>query len=80
MSNIPVNGWFNSKIGKIAPQTDSAPRNIAAVAGTFSCANRPNLTHRTISQKTSTIRNGSDTELPDFTNISLRACDKVFAS
>ena len=56
---IPPSGSFNSSIRKIAPESDSAPMNSTTTTSLLRGANRPKLTKVTVSQNTSTTRNGT---------------------
>src|SRR5262249_42922365 len=52
------------RVRKIAPATESAPTTSATVTVGLKRANRPKPTNSTHIQKTSTVRNGHEIELP----------------
>src|SRR5262245_11314944 len=70
----PSNGWSSSRIRKIAPDTESAQTNRVASTVALGGAKRPKLTNRTVSQNTSTTRNGIAIELPLCSISNQRVC------
>ena len=70
----PSNGWSSSRIRKIAPETDSAQTNRAAITVALGGAKRPKLTKIKMSQKTSTTRNGVGIALSLCSTSNQRVC------
>src|SRR6516164_10499648 len=70
----PLNGWYISRMRKIAPDADKAISTRATNAVGLSGVNRLKLTNRIVSQDTSTTRNGTGMPPLDCSNNTSRIC------
>src|SRR5580765_5700622 len=68
----PSNGWSSSRIRKIAPDTDTAASNSAAMAMELPGAYKPQLKKMIASHEITTISRGMEIDLPDCSNNSQR--------
>ena len=73
---MPENGWFSSKIKKIAPETDNAQMTSDAKVVAFAGAIREKPANKIIIQSSNTAKNGMGTELPRCEKSRNRSCAK----
>src|SRR5262245_35420839 len=75
----PEYGVYISRIRKIAPDTDTAATIRLPIAVALKGAKIPKLTKMTVSQRTTTISNGMDTDAPACSYISHRVLPRSMA-